>query len=205
MFKWFLCILTIISASSYGGTNLQDDMPKYQHWQLNTSNQGKLAEFQRLFAKYGISLSSTQFDLDEIDSDPVTVVAHKASQLGELILVEDTSLDIEGASVGINVRWLIDHLDDYIGKKATWRVLLAYRKGDDVFIFKGEVPGSIVPARGKQGFGFDPVFLPDQADQTLAESKPDEVNARALAVEAFAIQELFLSVKAIYDWDGAWQ
>ncbi|QLH36204.1 MAG: non-canonical purine NTP pyrophosphatase [Parachlamydiaceae bacterium] len=118
-----------------------------------------MEEFQRLFASYNVSLSSTQFDLHEIEADPLTVVAHKASQLDELILIEDTSLDIEDASVGINVRWLIDHLDEYIGRNAVWRVLLAYRQGDIVFIFKGEVQGRIVSARGAQGFGFDPFFF----------------------------------------------
>lgn len=116
-----------------------------------------------------------------------------------------SKLDIEGASVGINVRWLIDHLVEYVGRKAIWTVLLAYRMNDEIFIYKGEVQGLIVPARGDQGFGFDPVFLPYNADQTLAESKPDEVNARALAVDALVRGELFAVVKAIYEWDGPWQ
>ena len=62
------------------------------HWILNTSNQGKRSEFQRLFAQHGLSLTTQQIDLKEIDSDPVTVVVHKASQLEEEVLVEDTSL-----------------------------------------------------------------------------------------------------------------
>ena len=99
--------------------------------------------------------------------------------MGELILIEDTSLDIEGASVGVNVRWLIDHLNDYIGRRALWTLLLAYRFGDEVIVYKGEVPGTIVSPQGESGFGFDPVFLPNGSDLTLAQSKPDEVNARA--------------------------
>lgn len=174
-------------------------------WKLNTSNLGKLQEFQRLFAKYHVNLIDTQFDLDEIEADPLTVAAHKASQLGEFILVEDTSLDIENATVGVNVRWLIDNLDEYIGRKAVWRVLLAYRSGNEVMIFKGEVQGTIVPARGDKGFGFDPIFLPLGAIYTLAESKPDEYNARALAVDALMKGENREIVKAIYDWDGPWQ
>lgn len=197
-----ICFLALVFVS---GTSHCETLAATQYWQLNTSNKGKLEEFQRLFAKYGVSLSSTQFDLDEIDSDPITVAAHKASQLGEFILVEDTSLDVEGASVGINVRWLIDHLDEYIGRKAIWRVLLAYRQGDDIFIYAGEIRGSIVPTRGNQGFGFDPVFLPDGSNQTLAESKPDEVNARALAVDALMNDKIFAVERAIYDWDGPWQ
>ena len=93
------------------------------HWILNTSNQGKMLEFQRLFAKHGISLTPRQIDLEEIDSDPVTVVVHKASQLEEEMLAEDTSLDVQGISVGIHVRWLLQHLSECVEKKALWRVL----------------------------------------------------------------------------------
>ena len=33
---------------------------------LNTSNKGKLQEFQRLFSKYGAKLTATEIDLKEI-------------------------------------------------------------------------------------------------------------------------------------------
>lgn len=174
-------------------------------WKLNTSNLGKLKEFQRLFAKYSIDLAVTTIDLKEIESDPIHVMAHKAAQLDEFILTEDTSLDIEGADVGVNVRWLMNHLDQYAGRKALWTVFLAYRKGDVVMIYKGEIKGAIVRSHGEGGFGFDPVFLPDGATQTLAQSKPDEFNARALAVDALLKGEKFMAVKAIYHWDGPWQ
>ena len=190
---------------SFSYSNQESPVVGQLEWQLNTSNKGKLQEFQRLFSKYGVTLSNTQFDLDEIEADAITVVAHKASQLGELILIEDTSLDIEGASVGVNVRWLIDHLNDYIGRRALWTLLLAYRFGDEVIVYKGEVPGTIVSPQGESGFGFDPVFLPNGSDLTLAQSKPDEVNARAWAVDALMKDDKFTTVKAIYDWDGPWQ
>lgn len=202
LFIIFICLACFYSGKNYAEENLKNSA---REWHLNTSNSGKLKEFQRLFAKYDILLLSTQYDLHEIEADPIKVVAHKASQLHDLVIVEDTSLDIEGASVGVNVRWLIDHLEDYIGRKAIWRVLLAYRLADDVFIFKGEVQGMIVPSRGEKGFGFDPVFLPEGSNQTLAESKPDEVNARALAVDALIQGDLLIIEKAIYKWDGAWQ
>jgi XTP/dITP diphosphohydrolase len=191
----FIYILLAVSFMSFNP----------QHLAINTSNPGKLAEFQRLFAKYNVTLTSTQHDLDEIDSDPIKVVAHKASQLGEFILVEDTSLDVEGASVGINVRWLLDHLNEYIGRKTTWTVLLAYRQGNEVFIYQGKISGSVVSPRGNQGFGFDPFFLPDGSTKTLAEAKPDEVNARALAVEALVNGKCFTVTPAIHDWNGPWQ
>ncbi len=152
-----------------------------------------------------MKLTSTQFDLTEIEADPIAVAAHKASQLEEYILIEDTSLDIAGATVGINVRWLLDHLKGFVGKKAVWSVLLAYRVGDEVRIYQGEVEGVIVKPRGEGGFGFDPVFLPDGSDLTLAQCKTDVFNARAKAVEALLEDRKHATVKAIFDWDGPWQ
>lgn len=174
-------------------------------WKLNTSNLGKFEEFKRLFAFHGSKLEATHLDLKEIDADPILVVVQKASQLGENVIVEDTSLEIEGASVGINIRWLLDHLPDYAGRKAEWTVLLAYRQSDQVYIYKGTISGKIVPPRGNLGFGFDPVFLPNGSSKTLAESKPDEFNARAKAVEALIQENLWKKHPVIRNWEGQWQ
>ena len=198
----FYILFTFLSVQSF---SIEQDEATFTELKLNTSNAGKLREFQNLFLKYRVKLLDTQFDIEEIDADPITVIAHKASQLDELILIDDTSLDIEDATVGVNIRWLIDHLNDYIGHKAIWRVLLAYRTGDQVFIYKGEIHGTIAAARGYNGFGFDPFFLPEGAEQTLAEFKPDEYNARALAVDALMKGEHCEIAKAIYEWDGPWQ
>lgn len=172
---------------------------------LNTSNKGKLLEFQRLFSKHGAKLNSTEIDLKEIKADPMTVVVHKASQVGERVLVEDTSLDVEGADVGIDVRWLLHHLPEYAGRRAHWRVLLAYREGDWVYVYEGKVDGTIVPPRGKEGFGFDPIFLPNGAEETLAQAKPDAVNARAKAVDALFFGKPVGKYSPVRDWKGTWQ
>lgn len=174
-------------------------------WNLNTSNLGKFEEFKRLFANGGKVLEVTHFDLKEIDANPIQVVSHKASQLGESILVEDTSLEIEGASVGINVRWLLDHLSEYVGRKAEWTTLLAYRQGDQIQIYKGSVSGTIVTPAGDGGFGFDPFFLPDGAQKTLAQSKPDPFNARAKAVDALLKGNVWCTHAVIDTWEGPWQ
>jgi XTP/dITP diphosphohydrolase len=174
-------------------------------WLLNTSNKGKLREFKQLFAEYDIAITSTEIDLKEISSDPLTVVVHKASQMGEEILVEDTSLDIEGAEVGIHVRSLLDHLSTYVGRKATQRVLLAYLKEGLVYVYEGKVDGTIVFPKGENGFGFDPVFLPDGSELTLAQAKPFAVNARAKVVEAFVKNHPTVITPSITQWDGPWQ
>lgn len=180
-------------------------MPKSAVWKLNTSNQGKLTEFQRLFAKHGCTLSATQQDLREINADPFQVVAHKASQMDDFVIIEDTSLDVEGADVGVNIRWLLDHLVDFVGHRAQWKVLLAYRVKNQVFIYQGLVNGVIVKPQGKNGFGFDPVFLPEGATETLAQNKPDHLNARALAVDALIHDESVAVESVITEWNGPWQ
>lgn len=178
---------------------------KQAQWKLNTSNLGKLEEFKRLFAQYGSILKASHVDLKEIDADPLTVVAHKASQLGDNILIEDTSLDIEGTSIGIHVRWLLDHLPEYVGRSAEWIVLLAYRVKDQVMIYRGSVWGTIVEPQGTRGFGFDPVFLPQGSKETLAQAKPDCFNARAKAVEALMKEDIYRMHPVIENWNGPWQ
>ena len=54
-------------------------------------------------------------------------------------------------------------------------------------------------------FSFDPIFEPEGSDKTLAEDKPDEVSARAKAVEAFVKDIPFAIVNPIFEWNGAYQ
>lgn len=183
---------------------LNADSPE-KVWKLNTSNLGKFEEFKKFFFQHGAQLVATHVDLNEVDADPLTVVVQKASQMESCILVEDTSLDVEGAQVGVNVKWLLTHLKELVGRKATWTTLLAYRKGDQVYVFRGMITGKIVEARGEKGFGFDPVFLPDGSNKTLAEEKPDKLNARALAVDALLEGKPFAIKPLIEKWEGNWQ
>lgn len=63
---------------------------------------------------------------------------------------------------------------------------LAWPDGHDE-IFEGQVFGRIVwPMRGENGFGFDPVFLPDGKSQTFGEMDPAEKHAMSHRAVAFA-------------------
>lgn len=172
---------------------------------LNTSNKGKLAEFHRLFAKHGIDLKASELDLKEIKADPITVVVHKASQVGPRVIVDDSSLDVEGAEIGIDVKWMLHHLSEFSGRSAKWRTLLAYQEENWVYVFEGTIEGQIVPPRGKEGFGFDPIFLPLGSELTLAQEKPDAVNARAKAVDSLIAGTYIAKEHPITHWTGQWQ
>lgn len=64
---------------------------------------------------------------------------------------------------------------------------LAWPDGHDE-IFRGEVAGRAVwPMRGRLGFGFDPMFLPDGETETFGEMDPDRKNAMSHRARAFAL------------------
>lgn len=54
------------------------------------------------------------------------------------------------------------------------------------FIFEGEVDGHLVwPPRGSNGFGYDPMFVPDGHRQTFGEMDPAEKHAMSHRARAF--------------------
>lgn len=67
-------------------------------------------------------------------------------------------------------------------------LVLAWPDGHDD-VFEGVAPGHLVwPMRGDQGFGYDPMFVPDGYDQTFAEMdrwEKNKISHRAKAVEKF--------------------
>jgi XTP/dITP diphosphohydrolase len=172
---------------------------------LNTSSLAKLAEYRELFGRAGIEVVATTLDLLEIQADKWSVVIHKASSVSDGTLVEDTSLDVEGAEVGIHVRWYLDRIGDFLGRSALWTCLLAHKKEEAIWVYAGEVPGILVPADGRLGFGFDAYFQPVGATCSLAEEKPDQFNARALAVKAFLEERWIHRATPITEWNGPWQ
>ena len=60
---------------------------------------------------------------------------------------------------------------------------------DGEWLFEGIVRGTITESlRGNQGFGYDPVFLPDGSSKTLAEMTMLEKNA--ISHRAIALRKL---------------
>jgi XTP/dITP diphosphohydrolase len=63
---------------------------------------------------------------------------------------------------------------------------LAWPDGEDVVV-EGLAPGRLVwPMRGKKGFGFDPMFLPEGKSETFGEMNPNEKHAISHRADAFA-------------------
>ena len=61
-------------------------------------------------------------------------------------------------------------------------------------VFEGRVNGALAwPPRGKLGFGYDPVFIPDGHEQTFAELEPADKQAMSHRADAFKklVAEIF--------------
>lgn len=171
---------------------------------VNTSNPNKQREFTQFLKDLDFDATFTNQDLREIDSDPVSVVVHKASQFDEPVLVEDTSFDVDGEDLGVNIKWKLDRVADLIGKRATWTILIGINDGNQVSVFRGQVFGTISEKRG-EGFGFDPYFVPDGCTKTLGEDKPKDVSARWLALLAMKNGQVFSRNEFLKEWDGKFQ
>lgn len=80
-------------------------------------------------------------------------------------------------------------------RKASFVTVLALILNGEEMLFEGRVNGTIATQlRGNQGFGYDPLFIPEGYSLTFAEMKPEEKNRishRARALEA--LQSFFAS------------
>lgn len=155
-------------------------------YSLVTSNENKLKEFKR-FGLEEILIEKGK-DLKEVDSDPLTVILYKALEAGVNRIVEDTSLHIEGAEIGANIRWLTDSISSFKGKTATWEVLLGVNDGKTITVYQGISKGIITDKyKEPMGFGFDCYFVPDGSLETLYDlestGEKDLYSARKKAVE----------------------
>jgi XTP/dITP diphosphohydrolase len=171
---------------------------------LNTSNFKKQIEFKRIFDQYNFSVTFVSKDIQEIVASPLEVIAHKASVIGEGILVEDTSLDLEGHDVGIHIKYLLDLIikPETVGTKAAWTCLMAFCKNSQIYIFEGKVYGTIVPKSGEFEFGFAQYFLPDGTNKTMGQVRNDQFNARACCIKNMMEHKIAHVMPIMQSFDG---
>ncbi|MNJ90354.1 dITP/XTP pyrophosphatase [compost metagenome] len=179
---------------------------------LVTSKENKLKEFQR----YGISDLKMEkgLDLQEVQSDEITVVLHKAKTAGKNRIVEDTSLHIEGENVGVNVKWMLDNIHEFAGKSAYWEVLIGLNDGDSIRIYRGRTYGTIVKNEeflDESIFGFDANFRVKGIGKTLHELEKEGIkdnhSARKDATFELCNNNYFYSIDIanILEWTGQYQ
>ena len=169
---------------------------------IATHNSGKLAEMRDLLAPYGIeTVSAGELKLPEPEETGTTFVANArikataATQRSGLpAFADDSGLCVEalaGAPGIHSARWAGAD-KDFAGAMSNIQRILDEKQTDDfrahfvaalclawpdghVEEFEARVDGTLVfPPRGTQGFGYDPIFLPDGHTRTFGEMSAEE-------------------------------
>lgn len=171
-----------------------------------TSNAHKFRECRHVLAEFDLVPSRLPGKGRELQTDDVAeVAAWAAADAFKLhrkpLIVEDTGLFVESlhgfpgpyaayAMKTIGLPGLLGLLAGGRSRRATFRSAVAYCSSAAApRVFEGSLRGEIAASpAGRRGFGFDPVFVPEGSDLTLAQmtlAKKCSVSHRAAALRAF--------------------
>ena len=148
-----------------------------------TGNPSKAKYFADLVGKH---IDHQPADVPEIQSlNLAEVVELKAraayEQLTTPVIIEDTGLVINslGKLPGPFIKWFEKELglekicrlaDASKDRTAVAGAAFAYFDGTEMKVFESSLSGKIPQSPiGKEGFGWNPIFIPDGSDQTLAQ------------------------------------
>jgi len=181
---------------------------------FGSGNKGKIKEVKHLFEGTDIGIVSL-FELGnipEIEENADTFEGNaklKAETIFNIyklpVIADDSGLVVEqlGGQPGIysaryagenatyadNNKKLLDELKNFSKpRKAKFVCSAVYYDGKNFISAFGEFKGEIIDEfRGKNGFGFDPLFLPENSNLTLAEMSKEEKNKISHRAKAFEI------------------
>jgi XTP/dITP diphosphohydrolase len=149
---------------------------------------------------------------DTIEKNAVQKARFVYDTFGLSCFADDTGLEIDalngapgvysaryagaGCTFDDNMNKVLAAMTGIKNRKAIFRTVIALIENERLITFQGEIQGVITTEkRGKLGFGYDPIFLPDGHDRTFAEMEIGEKNH--ISHRALAVKKLidYLSVK----------
>ncbi len=178
---------------------------------IATTNKGKLTEIKKILSDLPFDLLSlSDFDLvPEVIEDKETFIGNakkKAKEIFNLfqipVIADDSGLSVDqlGGKPGVysarysgvnstdkknNVKLVSELKGLPSPHKARFISVAVYYNGVEYISATGELNGDIIlEPRGKNGFGYDPLFIPDGYKNTLAEltfEKKNRISHRAKA------------------------
>jgi len=146
-------------------------------------------------------------DRDTFHGNALKKASEIAAVAGIACLADDSGLEVdalggwpgvhsaryagEGATDTANNEKLLEELGDVLDGQRTARfrcaIVLVDASGRELAAAEGACEGRIGrEARGMHGFGYDPLFVPDGYEQTMAELGPDTKNAISHRAKAAA-------------------
>ena len=171
---------------------------------IATRNKHKLEEIREIFNVSGLKIVSALDypDVPDVVEDGTTFEANAmkkavslAKATGLWALADDSGLEVdalngapgiysaryagESVSYPANNRKLLKELEKMPNRRARFRCVIALSSPEGkARTVDGRCEGVIAhEERGKQGFGYDPLFIPDGFSKTFAEMDADSKNA----------------------------
>ena len=176
-----------------------------------TNNLHKFEEIRNITGDKVKILSLNEISCNEGIPETANTIEGNASQksryvfnkYGKNCFADDTGLEVEALNgkpgvssaryAGLehdpekNIVKLLAELKDYSNRKAQFRTVISLILNGKEFFFEGIVKGKILHKKqGDNGFGYDPVFMPDGFNKSFAEMELVEKNSishRAKAME----------------------
>ena len=178
-----------------------------------TNNEHKVNEIKKLLGDTIELLSLNDIGCnDDIPEDQATLEGNAAqksffiyNKYGVNCFADDTGLEIEALNgePGVysaryageernpenNMNLVLDKLSIIKNRKARFRTVISLVIDGHETQFEGVVEGHILEEkRGKTGFGYDPIFLPEESNLSFAQMPLDEKNK--ISHRARAVQKL---------------
>nr|XP_023918112.1 inosine triphosphate pyrophosphatase isoform X2 [Quercus suber] len=159
-----------------------------------TGNAKKLEEVRAILGN-SIPFQSLKLDLPELQGEPEDISKEKARLAA---FQGHTCKFCFSLFILISSKWFLQK----IGHEGLNNLLMAYEDKSgyalcafsfalgpnaEPITFLGRTPGKIVPPRGPNDFGWDPIFQPDGYEQTYAEMPKEEKNNISHRSKALAL------------------
>jgi len=166
-----------------------------------TNNQHKVNEIQSLVGNDFNIIPLKEAGIDIDIPEPHDTLQENANEKAVTIFnvtnqncfSEDTGLEIEALNgePGVksaryadetrnfqaNIDKVLEKLKDNKNRKAQFRTVICLLWNKEVFYFEGVCKGNIAETmHGAEGFGYDPIFIPEGASKSFAEMTMDEKN-----------------------------
>ncbi|MBR5465281.1 MAG: non-canonical purine NTP diphosphatase [Alistipes sp.] len=166
-----------------------------------TNNAHKLSEVQAVLGDGFELVTPRMCGVEEDIPETAETLEGNASQKAHYLyektgldcFADDTGLEVEaldgepgvhsaryatdGHDFAANNRLLLKNMEGQENRRARFRTVISLIEGGEEHLFEGIVEGRIIDHEsGTEGFGYDPLFVPDGFDRTFAEMTADEKN-----------------------------
>lgn len=182
-----------------------------------TNNVNKIREIHNLLGNSFHLLSLKDINIDEdipenettLEGNAIQKARYIFSVTGMNVFADDTGLEVEALNgrPGVhsarfagenkdseaNIDKLLSLMRTELNRNARFRTVIALIFENKEYLFEGVVKGKIInERRGKEGFGYDPVFIPEGSSFTFAEISIENKNRISHRAKAFEKLREFL-------------